>query len=104
MIPCRPRWGHTGAHQMKRCVLFTFLVSWHLALRGGDDGGGECRAGSEGQRSWVQGHSMSEKGAQRWGGMKHSGHIRCCAFCFQNNTQRQMSVTKKLKNKETHET
>lgn len=50
MIPCYLRWGQSPLGtpwgilmliSRKDCVIFT-LVSWHLALRGGDDKSGEC--------------------------------------------------------------
>lgn len=93
--------GLTDTHQLQR------LCQFHLQR--GDNKRRDCRE-REGVARMESGWRSSSKDmacpnrAAEMGRNAHPPRIFCFTFCLQDNAEQQMSVTKKLKNKETHKT
>lgn len=85
----------------KDCVSFTFGEEITRVMNVGKEKGSPGWSGGGGPepKTW---HIQTEQ--PRWGETVYPPSIFCFTFCLQNNTEQQMSVTKKLKNKETHKT
>ena len=93
--------GFTDAHQFKDCVHFPFSEEITRVVNVGREKGSPGWGGGGGPhpKTW---HVQSEQ--PRWGEAVYPPSTFCFAFCLQSNAEQQMSVTKKLENKETHKT
>lgn len=93
-------------YSRKDCVIFTFMVSWPLAI--GKNMPRVVNVGRDRSPGWSEGsnHGPGTRHIQieqpGWGETAHPRYIFCSTFCLQNTTKPQMSVTKKLKNKDMH--